>query len=224
MVLVSKNSPFRKVAAVASILLASSLSFTDAFVPPKTFANNHRFTITLPNESSPRHHRPIIPLNAILPIDTTAAIATTISSSTLTLSDDLNSSLELLKNVIYAITSVVVGFLGLTFFTINFVIPKAAEQLEADTNRLRPGLWEEYQAKLGEGETMATRPDLLQELGNVMKPLVMDSYEASATAKRSDGEKGGKGGGTTDGGESGAAPVKTESPKIFGDGDDQWSD
>lgn len=28
-------------------------------------------------------------------------------------------------------------------------------------------LWREHQAKLGEGETMASRPDLLQELGTL---------------------------------------------------------
>lgn len=45
------------------------------------------------------------------------------------------------------------------------------------------GLWEEYEAKLEEGETMATRPDLLQELGNIMQPIIIEDFEKSANAK-----------------------------------------
>ena len=59
----------------------------------------------------------------------------------------------------------------------------AAAQLEVDTKRLRPGLWEEFEEKLGEGETMATRPDLLQELGNTMQPIIIKDFEDSANAK-----------------------------------------
>lgn len=61
---------------------------------------------------------------------------------------------------------------------------KAAEQLEKETKELRPDLWDEYQAKLGEGETMATRPDLLQELGNIMQPLLVEKEARMAAGQQ----------------------------------------
>mmetsp|Transcript_28275 Transcript_28275/g.33478 ORF Transcript_28275/g.33478 Transcript_28275/m.33478 type:complete len:223 (+) Transcript_28275:176-844(+) len=222
MVLFSKNSSFRKVAAIASILLAFSLSCTNAFVLPNAFANTrcaHNGAIALPNHPSRQRH-PSTPLNAIPLVDGTIhdALSPTIvvATSTILLSDGLNSSLEILKNLLVAIGSTVVGFAALTFVTINFVVPKAAEQLESDTKRLKPDLWEEYQAKLEEGETMAMRPDLLQE-GQIMKPYVMASYDSSATAKRSN-----------DAGESSsevdASDGSSEKPNIMGDGGNQWRD
>lgn len=62
------------------------------------------------------------------------------------------------------------------------------------------GLWEEYEAKLEEGETMATRPDLLQELGNIMQPIIIKDFEESANAKD--------------------LPPKTSNSNL----DDQWKD
>jgi len=70
--------------------------------------------------------------------------------------------------------------------TAAFLVPKAAEQLETDTKRLRPGLWEEYELKLELGETMVNRPDLLQELGNVMQPIIAQDYEMKAAEKFGD--------------------------------------
>ena len=114
------------------------------------------------------------------------------SATSLLLSDDIqavagaNSALAGLRTFFFAITALIFGFAGLTYFTAAVIVPKAAEQLEKDTKRIRPGLWEEYEAKLGEGETMATRPDLLQELGNIMQPLIIQDFEKSAEAKASD--------------------------------------
>lgn len=62
-------------------------------------------------------------------------------------------------------------------------MPQAAAELEKDTKRLRPGLWEEYESKLEEGETMVNRPDLLQELGNIMQPIIVKDYEIEADKK-----------------------------------------
>ena len=42
---------------------------------------------------------------------------------------------------------------------------------------MRPGLWEEYTDKLEDGQTIANRPDLLQELGNIMQPIIAKDYE-----------------------------------------------
>jgi hypothetical protein len=94
-----------------------------------------------------------------------------------------NAALEGVRTFFTVIAVLILGFVGLTYATVTFIIPKASEQLERDTKRLRPGLWEEYEAKLGPGETMATRPDLLQELGNIMQPLIMEDFERSANAK-----------------------------------------
>jgi hypothetical protein len=114
------------------------------------------------------------------------------SATSLLLSDDIqaiagaNSALAGLRTFFITITALVFGFAGLTYFIAAVIVPKAADQLERDTKRLRPGLWEEYEAKLGEGETLATRPDLLQELGNIMQPLIIKDFEKSAEAKASD--------------------------------------
>ena len=65
-------------------------------------------------------------------------------------------------------------------------MPKATQQLEKDTKRLRPGLWEEYinKANLKDGETMTDRPALLEELGNTMKPIIMADFETEARSKK----------------------------------------
>ena len=101
--------------------------------------------------------------------------------------DEFNSAmmsggggLSALRTFFIVITAAVFGLAGLTYITAAFIVPKAAEQLERDTKRLRPGLWEEYIAKLEEGETMANRPDLLQELGNIMQPIITKDYEDEA--------------------------------------------
>ena len=44
--------------------------------------------------------------------------------------------------------------------------------MEQECKELAPELWDEYTAKLQEGETMGNRPDLMQELGLKLQPLV----------------------------------------------------
>ena len=86
-------------------------------------------------------------------------------------------ALGALRTFFVVITAAVFGLSALVYLTAAFIVPKAAEQLERDTKRLRPGLWEEYTAKLEDGQTMANRPDLLQELGNIMQPIIAKDYE-----------------------------------------------
>ena len=53
-------------------------------------------------------------------------------------------------------------------------------------------MWEEYQAKLEEGQTMANRPDLMQELGAKLQPLLdakMAKQFAQAKAEGKDVSK-----------------------------------
>jgi hypothetical protein len=84
----------------------------------------------------------------------------------------LGSLGEGLRTVTIGITVVVFFLAGFAYFTAAILIPKAAEQLELAAKELAPQLWEEYSAKLAPGETLASRPDLLQELGNKMTPLI----------------------------------------------------
>jgi hypothetical protein len=44
--------------------------------------------------------------------------------------------------------------------------------LEKECKELSPELWDEYSARLQEGETMGNRPDLMQELGAKLQPLL----------------------------------------------------
>mmetsp|Transcript_5018 Transcript_5018/g.11334 ORF Transcript_5018/g.11334 Transcript_5018/m.11334 type:complete len:142 (+) Transcript_5018:366-791(+) len=81
------------------------------------------------------------------------------------------------------VTAIVFGLTALAYLTAAVIVPQAAAELEKDTKRLRPGLWEEYEAKLEEGETMVNRPDLLQELGNIMQPIIVKDYEVEADKK-----------------------------------------
>ena len=90
----------------------------------------------------------------------------------MTTQDDFNSAMSAgngplgaLRTFFIVITAAVFGVTALVYLTAAFLVPRAAEQLEKDTKRLQPGLWEEYQEKLEDGETMVNRPELLQELG-----------------------------------------------------------
>lgn len=84
------------------------------------------------------------------------------------------------KNVITVVVGLIFAFAGITFITAAVIVPQAAKQLETETKRLRPDLWREYEAKLAPGETMAARPDLLQDLGNIMQPIIIADAERQA--------------------------------------------
>ena len=103
---------------------------------------------------------------------------------------DTDSLLSGVRTFFAVLTALVFGLFGLTYFVAAFIVPKAAEQLEADTRRLRPGLWEEYEAKLEPGQTMATRPDILQELGDVMRPIILEDFERSAAQEEANKKAG----------------------------------
>mmetsp|Transcript_1019 Transcript_1019/g.2137 ORF Transcript_1019/g.2137 Transcript_1019/m.2137 type:complete len:190 (-) Transcript_1019:190-759(-) len=95
----------------------------------------------------------------------------------------VTSALSTLRTFFIVLTAAAFGLTALAYITAAFIVPKAAEQLENDTKRLRPGLWEEYEAKLEDNQTMANRPDLLQELGNIMQPIITAEYERQAEEK-----------------------------------------
>ena len=50
------------------------------------------------------------------------------------------------------IAAAIFGLTAIAYLTAAVIVPKAAQQLEEDTKKLRHGLWEEYEAKLQEGK------------------------------------------------------------------------
>ena len=80
--------------------------------------------------------------------------------------------MDILRNVAIGITAIVFLLAGLTYMTASVIIPAAAKELETECKELAPELWEQYQAKLEPGQTMGQRPDLMQELGAKLQPLL----------------------------------------------------
>ena len=177
-------------AILFGLAIVAALSGVSAFIQPKNVAHSSiEIRRTKMNTGIPVESR--LESLKMLPDELSTATSIILSAEV----DDIagaNAALGGLRTFFAVITAVVFGFAGLTYVTAAFIVPKAAEQLENDTKRLRPGLWEEFEAKLGEGETMASRPDLLQELGNIMQPIIIADFEESANAKDE-----GKGSGTS---------------------------
>ena len=117
-------------------------------------------------------------------------ISTQFSSSIVLLSVDQTAeamaSLQGIRTFFGVSSALVFAAISLYFVTGAIIVPKATQQLEKDTKRLRPGLWEEYveKANLKKGETMTDRPELLQELGNTMQPIIMADFEKSAAESK----------------------------------------
>jgi hypothetical protein len=96
-----------------------------------------------------------------------------VSPSTL-LSADLS---ETMTNVLIGIGGVVVVFgLVVAVFTF-FIVPTAVRQVEELAKELDPALWQEYEQKLRPGETLAKRPELLDELGTKVLALQRKANE-----------------------------------------------
>lgn len=137
---------------------------------------------------------PLHSASSLQNIHSNIIITSTTNIDNLFLISEENSiaALDTLRTILITLTALIFGFAGLTYIVASFIIPKAAQQLEQDTKRLRPGLWEEYEAKLNKenGETMAMRPDLLQELGNIMQPIIIQDYENNSNNKNNNNSNG----------------------------------
>ena len=192
-----------------AFLLPSSTTSTSTTVTATATATASKIQMKmiLPNSIDTFHLNSLIvasdPTTAITDITTTNDIIMT------------NPALETLRTFFIILTSIIFGLFGLTYITAAFIIPKAAEQLENDTKRLRPGLWEEYEGKLKEGETMSSRPDLLQELGNIMQPIIIKDFEDSAAVK--------SGNNNNNNSSSMSSDKSSTSPTTMSDSD-QWKD
>jgi len=183
-------------------LLAIALNSASSFVQPRAFAiGQHNAIATTTSQYSQLSSSSSLQL---VPDHLFTASSIILSADAEAVAN-ANSSLQGVRTFFIVIVAVVIGFAGLTYVTAAYIVPKAAERLEYDTKRLRPGLWEEYEAKLLESETMATRPDLLQELGDLMRPVIIENFEVTANDK--------------DAGKRGTS----EKTSILGD-KDQWKD
>ena len=84
------------------------------------------------------------------------------------LTTDIGDVLETMGMIVRVAT--VIAF-GIFIFFATSVIPQAAQDIERKAKEDYPELWNEYQARLRDGETLASRPELIQELGSVIRTL-----------------------------------------------------
>jgi hypothetical protein len=144
---------------------------------------------------STRHASALTPLQHMLPaslvdVPTITAAATKhtdiLSSSFITptsfttfLTADIDY-VELSKTVGLWMLGVFGFFAALTYLTVNVLMPQAAQQVQEQILELDPSLWDAYQQKLRPGESMAQRPDLIQELGQKVLELQQQQFEQRA--------------------------------------------
>ena len=77
-----------------------------------------------------------------------------------------------LRNIFIGAGVIVALLVGLAILSATVIIPAAARELEQECKELAPDMWDEYLRKLEPGQTMAQRPDLIQELGIKLQPLL----------------------------------------------------
>ena len=179
----------RSIPIPALLLLAGSAA--EAFVAPHALSPATRSAAASPLKIAPVDTT-LVSTASVLLADETGLIQdlAPAAAADAAAAVDTDSLLSGLRTFFAVLAALVFGAFGLTFIVAAFIVPKAAEQLEADTRRLRPGLWEEYEAKLEPGQTMATRPDILQELGEVMRPIILEDFEKSAAQQEADKKAG----------------------------------
>jgi hypothetical protein len=98
-----------------------------------------------------------------------AAVSTITAPET---SSFMDSAGDLVLNFAVVVTVLLFLLAGLTALTGSIIIPAAAKELEKECMELAPEFWDEYQAKLEPGQTIAERPELMQELGAKLQPLL----------------------------------------------------
>ena len=147
---------------VSCLLCLVKVASVGAFVVPRALGTTARQQRNVDKAASVGQEAYLFPPSLTIISDDASAIEA-ISS---------NPIFDAVKTVLVILTAGAFALFGLSYVFAAVLIPKAAEQLEREAKELAPDLWEEYQARLGPGETMATRPDLLQELGNKIQPLI----------------------------------------------------
>jgi len=145
------------------LMAAMMLSAASAFVPSTAIPRSLHATPASAWGLSAASAPPSTQMN-LFPIDHDI-------SSTLLLSDTA-AIIDTVRSVAVVITAVLFALAGLTLLMANIIIPAAAKELEKECMELAPELWAEYQAKLNPGETIDQRPELMQELGAKIQPLL----------------------------------------------------
>ena len=128
------NKSMDRAAAITRWLALTAVSRVDAFVVPSSRVHCQASSSSL---------------NA-LPEFNPFLLSDGLSAATY-LDEPGGGLLSSLRTFFIVVTAAIFGITAIAYLTAAFLVPKAAEQLEADTKRLRPGLWEEYEAKLGDG-------------------------------------------------------------------------
>ena len=94
---------------------------------------------------------------------------------------------DIVRNVAIAVTAIVFFLAALTYLSASVIIPAAAKELEQECQELAPELWQEYQQRLEPGQTMAQRPELMQELGAKLQPLLDAKIERLFAERKAQG-------------------------------------
>lgn len=90
----------------------------------------------------------------------------------------LSDAMDVVKTVAIGAAGLVALLVGLAFLFSNFIIPKAAEELEKQARSQYPDLWREYAGRLAPGETLMSRPDIMQDLGNRVQQRMNEEFDA----------------------------------------------
>jgi len=167
------------------------LGICNGFVPPQPFTSNQGLmgSAFAPNSILNDHTS-----SSITPSTTSVKSALTdigTSSSFFVLAEG-GGILEVVQNFAVVITGIIFLLAGLTFLTASVIVPAAAKELEKECLELNPELWNEYQRKLEQGQTIAQRPDLMQEMGTKLQPLIDQKVERMFAEKEREGVDVGK--------------------------------
>jgi hypothetical protein len=148
------------------LLVCILLDSTVAFVMPKSFIPSIQAPETVKLSAlgaSPFNHDLL----------STSALSSSSPSFTF-LADGIGGTITTIASVIAIIVFV---FGALLLIMANIVIPQAAQELERKAREEYPHYWAACEAKLEEGEILAMRPDLIQELGRQVQEADLKKFE-----------------------------------------------
>jgi hypothetical protein len=165
----SSNVSFRLLRAIVPLFVILQSNGAAAFGIPKALIFSHAAKAAVLASSS------VLPALVVDDSTTSANVVLVLASSTMPswlISEAEGGALDILRTIAIAITAVVFLLAGITLVTASVVMPAAAKELEKECLELSPELWAEYQAKLDPRQTIDQRPELMQEIGEKLQPLL----------------------------------------------------
>lgn len=155
-------------------VLAGSFLFTNAgaFVL-KTYLGQCRPLCGSNNEISAVVQCRMMPSNIAQDLNIMRSMIEPSVSSSFMVSD----AMAIVTNILIGVGGIATLLVLFGFLATSYIIPTAVKQVETLAKDLDPDLWIEYQQKLGPDETLATRPDLLEELGSKVVQLQQEQFE-----------------------------------------------